>query len=86
MAEFAKVTWADSTKALAVLAPKATTASSFDQRCVWSVHNAPGLRELFRSSSLNLAAVEPSIFPPAISKVIKSANSLSTILRYRAPP
>jgi hypothetical protein len=83
MAEFAKVKWADRTKALA---PKATTASSFDRRCVWSVPNAPGLRELFRSSSLNLAAVEPSIFPPAISTVIKSANRLSTILRYRAPP
>ena len=83
MAEFAKVTWADRTKALA---PKATTASSFDRRCVWSVPNAPGLRELFRSSELNLAAVEPSIFPPAISTVIKSAKPLSTILRYRAPP
>jgi len=82
MTEFAKVTWADRTKALQL---KATIASSFDRRCVWSVPNAPGLRELFRSSSLNLAAVEPTIFPPAISTVIKSAKRLSTILRYRAP-
>ena len=82
MTEFAKVTWADRTKALQL---KATIASSFDRRCVWSVPNAPGLRELFRSSSLNLAAVEPTIFPPSISTVIKSAKRLSTILRYRAP-
>ncbi len=83
MAEFAKVTWADRTKALT---PKAKTASAFDRRCVWSAPNTPGLRELFRSSSLNLAAVEPSIFPPAISTVVKSARRLSSILRYRAPP
>ena len=45
------------------MTPKVSYDSPFDRRCVWSVQNSPGLSELFRASSLNLALLEPrSIF------------------------
>jgi len=78
LTEFAKVLWADRTK---VIAQKVSPLSSFDRRCVWSVQNSPGLSELFRTSTLNLAELEPRIFPAQISKVTKSASNLATILR-----
>lgn len=78
LAEFAKITWADRTKALA---PKVLPVNAFDRKCVWSVPNSPGLRFLFRQSELNLAQLDPRIFPAQISKVTKGASRLSTILR-----
>jgi hypothetical protein len=79
LAEFAKVTWADRAK---ILAPKISPADLFDQRCVWSVQNSPGLHELFRASSLNLATLEPRISPAAVSKDTKSA----TVIRVSLEP
>ena len=78
LTEFSKVSWSDRTK---VMTPKVSYDSPFDRRCVWSVQNSPGLSELFRASSLNLALLKPHIFPAQISKVTKSASNLSTILR-----
>ena len=78
LAEFAKVTWNDRKSALS---PKVLPVSTFDRSCVWSVPNAPGLSSLFKASSLNLAQLDPLIFPAQISKVTKSASNLSTILR-----
>ena len=53
----------------------------FGRKCVWSVPNSPGLRSLFRQTELNLAQLDPQIFPAQISKVTKGASRLSTILR-----
>ena len=78
LAEFAKITWADRIKALT---PKLPFVDTFDRKCVWSVPNSPGLRLLFRQSELNLAKLDPQIFPAQISKVTKGASRLSTILR-----
>jgi hypothetical protein len=78
LTEFAKITWADRAKALS---PKILPVNAFDKKCVWSVPNSPGLRSLFRQSELNLAQLDPQIFPAQISKVTKGASRLSTILR-----
>ena len=76
--EFAKVSWGDRSKALA---PKIKNVTPFDNRCVWSCDNAPGLRELFRSCKLDLSEIDFTIFPEQLSKVIKGAKRLSTYLK-----
>ena len=78
LAAFAKITWADRTKALT---PKLPSVNAFDRKCVWSVPNSPGLRLLFRQSELILGKLDPQIFPVQSSKVTKGASRLSTILR-----
>ena len=78
LAEFAKITWADRVKALS---PKILPVNDFGRKCVWSVPNSLGLRSLFRQPELNLAQLDPQIFPAQISKVTKGASRLSTILR-----
>jgi len=76
--EFAKVSWGDRSKALA---PKIKNATPFDNRCVWSCDNAPGLRELFLSCKLNLSEIDATIFPEQLSTVVKGAKRLSTYLK-----
>jgi hypothetical protein len=76
--EFAKVSWGDRSKALA---PKIKNATPFDNRCVWSCDNAPGLRELFRLCKLDLSEIDAAIFPEQLSKVVKGAKRLSTYLK-----
>jgi hypothetical protein len=78
LAEFAKITWADRIKALT---PKLPSVDTFDRKCVWSLPNSPGLHLLFRQSELDLAKLDPQLFPVQISKVTKGASRLSTILR-----
>ena len=78
LAEFAKITWADRVKALS---PKILPVNDFGRKCVWSVPNLLDLRSLFRQTELNLAQLDPQIFPAQISKVTKGASRLSTILR-----
>jgi hypothetical protein len=62
--EFARVSWGDRSTALA---PKIRKELPFDNRCVWSCENTPGLRELFRSWKLNLSEISSKIFPPQLS-------------------
>ena len=83
LAEFAKISWADRTKAMI---PKVVLQNTLDRKCVWSVPNSLGLRSLFRQSELNLTQLDPQIFPGQIKKITKGASRLSTILRNRAPP
>ena len=83
LAEFAKISWADRTKAMI---PKVVLQNTLDRNCVWSVPNSLGLRSLFRQSELNLTQLDPQIFPGQISKITTGASRLSKILRNRAPP
>lgn len=76
-AVFAKVTWGDR---LQLLSPIKKPAREFDLRCVWSCANAVGIRELFASCDLNLAAIDSNLFPAKISKVVKGAKRLSTYM------
>ena len=76
--EFSKISWGDRTKALA---PKIRTEVPFDNRCVWSCENAPGLQELFRTCKLNLSEIDAKIFPTQLSTVVKGAKRLSTYLK-----
>ena len=76
--EFSKISWGDRTKALA---PKIRTEVPFDNRCVWSCQNAPGLQELFRTCKLNLSEIDAKIFPTQLSTVVKGAKRLSTYLK-----
>jgi hypothetical protein len=68
--EFAKVSWGDRSKALT---PKIRNNAPFDNQWVWSCDNAPGLRELFHSSKLDLSEIDV-MFPTQLSTVIKGAK------------
>jgi hypothetical protein len=76
--EFAKVSWGDRSK---MLVPKIKNSDLFDNRCVWSCEHAPGLRELFKNSNLNLSEIDATIFPAQLSTVVKGAKRLSTYLQ-----
>jgi hypothetical protein len=76
--EFAKVSWGDRSK---MLVPKIKNIDFFDNRCVWSCEHAPGLRELFKNSNLNLSEIDATIFPAQLSTVVKGAKRLSTYLQ-----
>ncbi len=76
--EFSKISWGMRTKALA---PKIMTEVPFDNRCVYSCENAPGLQELFRTCKLNLGKIDAKIFPAQLSTVVKGAKRLSTYLK-----
>jgi len=76
--EFAKVSWGDRSK---MLVPKIKNSVDFDNRCVWSCGHAPGLRELFNNSNLNLSEIDATIFPAQLCTVIKGAKRLSTYLQ-----
>lgn len=76
-AVFAKVTWGDR---LHLLSPIKKPAREFDLRCVWSCANALGIRELFASCDLNLAAIDAKLFPAKLSKVVKGAKRLSAYM------
>ena len=78
--EFARVSWGDRSTALA---PKVRRDVPFDNRCVWSCENTPGLRELFRSCKLNLSEIDAKIFPAQLSTVIKGTKRLSAYLKKK---
>jgi hypothetical protein len=77
-AEFSKKSWDDRSKALA---PKIKVDVPFDNRCVWSCENAPGLQELFRTCELNLSEIDAKIFPTRLSTVTKGTKRLSAYLK-----
>jgi hypothetical protein len=78
LTEFSKISWGDRSKALA---PKIKAEIPFDNRCVWSCENAPGLQELFRTCELNLSEIDSKIFPTRLSTVVKGAKRLSAYLK-----
>ena len=78
LTEFAKISWGDRSVALA---PKLRKRAPFDNRCVWSCENTPGLQELFRSCKLDLSEIDAKIFPAQLDTVIKGAKRLSTYLK-----
>ena len=78
LTEFLKISWGDRSKALA---PKIKADIPFDNRCVWSCENAPGLQELFRTCELNLSEIDAKIFPTRLSTVIKGTKRLSAYLK-----
>ena len=78
--EFARVSWGDRSTALA---PTFRKGVPFDNRCVWSCENTPGLRELFRSCKLDLSEIDAKIFPAQLSTVIKGTKRLSAYLKKK---
>ena len=69
---FANVTSGDR---ICLLSPCEKPASEFDLQCVWSCANAVGIRKLFPSCDLNLAAIDSECFPPNSAKLLKALNS-----------
>ena len=78
LTEFSKITWGNRSKALA---SKIKKVVPFDNRCVWSCENAPGLQELFRTCEQNLSEIDSKIFPTRLSTVIKGTKRLSAYLK-----
>ena len=81
-AVFANVTWGD---CLRLLSPCEKLASEFDLRCVWSCANAVGIRKLFPSCDLNLAAIDSECFPPNSAKLSRALNACQRICDEQGP-